>query len=49
MESANPSGYKKLKVVYKDVGFFHGYYIQRGYRLFHIPNWLGKIWSRMKP
>ena len=44
MESTNPKGWNKLKVEFNDCGFFHGYYLWKGYTaLFRIPNWLGKL------
>ena len=42
--AANPKGWNKLRVEYDNVGFFHGYYVRKGYTtLFRIPNWLGRI------
>lgn len=46
MESVNLKGWNKIRIEYDNIGFFHGYYVRKGYRyttLFRIPNWLGKI------
>jgi len=44
MESINPEGYDKIHIEYNNIGFFHGYYIWKGYTaLCKLPNWLGKI------
>ena len=44
MESANPKCWNRLRVEYDNVGFFHGYYVRKGYTtLFRVPNWLGRI------
>lgn len=43
MESANPEGWDKIRVEYKNVGFFHGYYIRKGYTLKRIPDWIGRV------
>ena len=43
MESANPEGWDKVRVEYKNVGFFHGYYIRKGSALMRIPDWIGRV------
>lgn len=43
MNNAHSSDYFKLRIVYKDIGFFHGYYIQKRSTLIRIPNWIGKL------
>lgn len=46
MESTNPKGYNKIRIEYKDIGFFHGYYLWKGYTaLFKFPDWFGKIFK----
>ena len=45
--TANPKGRNKIRIEYKDVGFFHGYYVFKGYRkLLRLPNWLGRMFIK---
>ena len=43
MESSNPDGWDKILVEYKNVGFFHGYYVRKGCTLMRIPDWIGRV------
>ena len=46
MESTNTKEYNKIRIEYKDIGFFHGYYLWKGYTaLFKFPDWFGKIFK----
>lgn len=44
MDNFMEKGWNRIKIVHKNIGFFHGYYIWKGCRpIIKIPNWLGKI------
>lgn len=44
MESLTTMDPNKIYIEYDNIGFFHGYYIWKGYTaLCKLPNWLGKI------